>query len=278
MAVRASADEDPSGDSLSQAIERAQLVRETIPPIIAHLVSADSGALFGEEIVARTAAMLASLARHIDHSDDRLTERLAGDPAIAGHCHALALEWVVSRRLEARSGLDPVLTPLLASSIAEERTAALVAAQARFAHEQRRMTLSPQALPAELFAACLRVGEEAGHEIAALRAGYDEASTREAVLGRFVAAQRENPALFVLEQSGPALFCTALAQATGCSREDAVILLDAGQTVRLATGLRAAGVSAEKAKAVFLALHDDMPPLPPLPDREQATAMMEGRG
>src|SRR5205085_9206947 len=88
---------------------------------------------------------------------DVLAQALCQDAGFLAHAHALALEAQLLDRLGARSGMDPVLSPLVQELAAGANAAVaalamgVLAAQARFVQYHRRMELPLRDLPAELF-------------------------------------------------------------------------------------------------------------------------------
>ena len=82
---------------------------------------------------------------------------LLGDAAFLSHTHTLTIEAQVAERLGQRSGIDPVLSPLLQELAASADTdiaggaMRALASQARFMQQQRRMSLPLGELPEELF-------------------------------------------------------------------------------------------------------------------------------
>lgn len=280
--------------SLRGELAHGDLLLGNIKPILGHLLSTPDHSLFSDEIIARLRGMLNDLAWQILRAQAEATgqaereafaqrhgEALAGhfqaSTALLAHCHALAIEWQLTERLEAQYGLDPVLSPLLQEIIANPDPAissaamAALTAQARFAQAQRRMELSMAELPGDLFHDTLLAWRKYNgdkHSDAMLRAesklrnSYDESTGRLALFARLVSAlggaSRE---ALMIEQAGAALFFAALSARSGQSRQLAVLSSNPRQTVRLALGLRAAGLEAKRVDDVLLRLHPGAAPV-----------------
>lgn len=263
----------------------------SLGPILRHLLANDDHSLFSDEIVARVRGMLEHAAAQLSHAqadaaglEDRqdfiaerrpaFVESFFGYPALLNHCHALALEWQLTERLQARNGVDPVLSPLLQALIAssEAETASLgmtaLAAQARFAQSQRRMELPLTELPGDLFHAALitlraQAGEAedsaAASAEAALRAKFDEAGSRRGLLARLVTGMGGGAiAALAIDHAGVAIFLTALATGSGQDRDLAVLSTNDRQLARLALALRAAGLRPQAVEEQFLYLHPEI--------------------
>ena len=192
----------------------------TIAPILRHLLANDEHSVFSDEIIARVRGMLGDIARQLlnelavaagspddrDHAPERIAqmvESLVGHAGFLAHIHALALEWQLTERMQARLALDPVLAPLLQALIASidagvaSSAMALLAAQARFATSQRRMQLPLGELPGDLVHTALLVlrgqaGDDADSQAAAvqaeqaLRGRFDESRSRLGLIARIV--------------------------------------------------------------------------------------------
>jgi hypothetical protein len=201
-------------------------------------------------------------------------EALAASPELLAHCHALAIEWQLANRLEARSGIDPVLSPLVQALVASDDAAVasaamgLLAAQVRFMQQQRRMELPLGELPADLFHAALTIWRE--HAPAAdpaaldecetaLRSRFDESASRIGLLSRLVTAMGNGArAALSVSHAGVALFLSALSQATNQHRDLAVVSTNDRQLARLALALRAAGLKPGEIEEQFAYLHPDV--------------------
>ncbi|MCB2065497.1 MAG: hypothetical protein KDE15_02520 [Erythrobacter sp.] len=284
----------PSAESVEEMLrgELAQgdVILATARPILRHLLANDDHALFSDEVIARIRGMMVHVARQLmlalakeagerdpgafaDLRQEALAVALLEDAAFLGHAHALTIEALLADRLQQRSGFDPVLSPLLqeraASSDQGQAAAAMrvVAAQARFMHQQRRMELALGELPAELFhsATNLLKSHAADHAAAAervctsLREHFDESEGRVGQIAQLVMAMGHtaNRALAV-DHAGLSVFATALGMASEQPRETAVLSLGENQVVRLAISLRAAGLNQGAVEEQFLYLHPDI--------------------
>jgi hypothetical protein len=185
----------------------------------------------------------------------------------------LAIEAQLLARLSARSGMDAVLTPLVQELAAGPNAAlaglaiAVLAAQARFVQYHRRMELPLRDLPAGLFHTALlalrhQPGDHAGAAAAAereLRAKYDEAAGRQALLARLVTGMDSRAVrALAIDHAGLSIFATALAMASGQSRDLAVLSLGGRQFARLALSLRAAGLPPGAVETQFQYLHPEV--------------------
>ena len=208
---------------------------------------------------------------------EALAAHFQGNGALIGHCHALAVEWQLTERLEAQLGLDPVLSPALQDLIAHPDPAvsstamSALAAQARFAQAQRRMELPLAELSGELFHQTLlswrtyngdRTSDALTRAEGKMRAGFDESKGRLALLARLVASvDRSFDTLFLPDRAGAGLFFTALAARSGQSRRLAVMSSNSRQVARLALGLRASGLDPARIDQVLLLLHPQAAPV-----------------
>ncbi|TMM49976.1 hypothetical protein [Qipengyuania marisflavi] len=279
--------------SLRDALSRGDLVLGKIGPILGHLLSTPDHSLFSDEIVARVRGMLHDLAWQVlraqaqaagqsgreafaERHGEALAEHLQASPALLAHCHALALEWQFASRMEAQYGLDPVLSPLIQQLIAAEDSAissaamAALAAQARFAQTQQRMELPLAELPGDLFHQTLlgwrnyngpNQSDAMIRAEAKLRDGFDESGGRIALFARLVAGLGDDATeALVLDKAGAAIFFTSLAARSGQSREMAILSSNKRQLVRLALGLRAAGLDGVELEDVIMRIHPDAAP------------------
>lgn len=278
-------------DALLDELAQGDAVLGTLRPILRHLVANDDHSLFNDEIVARVRGMIGDVARQLllalaeaaelDDAQGLLGERqgnLVGsfldNPALLGHAHALALEWQLTERLQKRSNVDPVLSPLLQSLMASgdagiaSSAMTVLAAQARFVQAQRRMELPLSELPGDLFHAALitlraQAGDAEDGETAKaeerLRAGYDESRSRLGVISRLVTGIGGRAAeALAIDHAGVAIFLTALAIGSGQDRDLAVLSTNDRQLARLALALRASGLKPDALEEQFLYLHPDL--------------------
>ncbi|AKM11657.1 hypothetical protein AB433_08160 [Croceicoccus naphthovorans] len=249
--------------------------------------------MFSDAIVARVRAMAEDLARQVGFKlaqaagekdprawADSIIEPLAGalidDPAIVDHLHSVALEWQLTESMQRRAGVDPALSPLLQALIgADDPTSSalamdLLTSQAAFARHQQRMSLPVTELPAEVLYALL---ETLRHAVAgdlafeaharntehAIREEYDESQCRIALANRLVAALGAGAfAALSITHAGVAVFLSALASATGDSRDTVAVATSESQLARLALSLRAAGLGDREIEREFYSIHPDI--------------------
>lgn len=275
----------PVETALQGELARADRALNGVAPVLEHALVGDGGGLVNDLLVARVRGMVNDLARQLEawrSSDssasaiqpserlDRLTGHLIKDTPILTHLYACAVEGVTTGKLEGRSGLDPVLSPLLQELIASEdavisETAMqALAAQSRFMQAQRRMQHPIFDLPPEILERALRIWvratkvDEEPSVAAAMRAiksEYDEAQGRLGLMTRLVSTMREGRiAALDLGHAGLALFTTALSSLTGLTRERAVLACHDQQVTRLAVSLAAAGLDRSAIEQQFLRL------------------------
>jgi hypothetical protein len=281
------------GDESVDAALRDELaggdaVLASVGPIMRHILSGSHHALFADEIVARVRGMIGDMAGQLldagrpaeeiwaTSSDvaelDALAAALVEIPGLVGHIHALALEWHLTERLQARLALDPALPPLLETLLTsnDATTSALamslLAAQARFAQAQRRMQLTLQELPADLLHGALlalrAVSDNEPRARAAeaqVRADYDEGRSRLGLIARLVTGMGDGAGMALsLTHAGVGIFATALGMGSGQDRDVILFSTSEGQTVRLALALRAAGLKQGAIKEQVLTLHPEV--------------------
>ena len=273
---------------LSDELASANRALRGVAPVIAHMLETSGPALVSDAIVARLRGMVTDLSRQLlpgsgemqaqtasdtdrEEAVDALADALADDPAILNHLYALAMEGYLTERLEHRTSLDPVLSPLLQELIASDQPAiaelamSALAAQSRFVQSQRRMELGLGELPADLFGAALETlgrsqddGNGAAH-IATLKAQYDEATSRLGLLARLASAMRGGAvAALELEHAGLALFATALSALTKQPRDLCILACHERQAARLALSLRATGQGEEAIERQFLLIEPSL--------------------
>ena len=196
------------------------------------------------------------------------------DEDLLGHAQARVVEARLAERLQAQAGIDPVLSPLIQDLAADAIEAVageamtVLAAQARFMQHHRRMELPLRELPGELLHMALLVLRErsADPEVAEsverrIRHDFDESSGREAALARLaMAAHRPAAQMLDVAGAGVAVFATALALASGQSRDRTVLSFTARQQARLALALRAAGLDRGQVDTQLLVIHPDVSP------------------
>ena len=276
---------------LREELSAGDAAAVNVSPILRHLLDNGANSMFSDAIISGVRGMLSDLARQlldararvsgaverVDHPaehQDALADALGASPALLGHLHALACEWQLTQQLHARLAIDPVLSPLLQAQMAssDPETASLamrlLAAQARYCQEQRRMQLALTELPGDLLHGALVAmrtlagvedDTQAAAAEAAIRLEFHEARTRLGLAARLIAGMG-GAALSALSinHSGTALFLTALAMASGQDRVVAVMSINETQLARLARALRASRRKHAAVEEQFLALHPDI--------------------
>ncbi len=277
-------------DMLRGELAQGDVILSTARPILRHLLAHDDHALFSDEVIAKIRGMMVHLARQllfklaeelkkdergefVEQRQDALATVLLEDTAFLGHAHALAIEAQLAERLQARSGIDPVLSPLMqelaASSDGAQAAAAMriVASQARFMQHQRRMELPLAELPAELFHAATRALKtelvdypiEAQSVCDRLRDEYSESERRVGQMTKLVMAMGSSAKrALAVDHAGLSLFSTALFMASEQDRDVVVLSLGENQCARLALSLRAAGLGQSAVEEQFLYLHPEI--------------------
>ncbi|MEL7218734.1 MAG: hypothetical protein AAGK01_09925, partial [Pseudomonadota bacterium] len=265
---------------LRDALVRGDRALSGVTPVLAHLLASTGHSLVSDAVVARLRGMLAHLSVQLLAAScpngeaidpeilDRFADELSEDSAVLSHCYALAMEGYLSERLELRSQIDPILSPLLQELIASDQPAvaelamASMAGQSRFIQSQRRMQMPLSELPAELFHSVLRrceshcqryeLSTESG-AVLELKNGFDEGASRVGLLARLVSSMRGGAQVALdLEHAGLALFASALSTMTRQPRELAVLACHERQAARLALTLRAAGLGEGAIEKQFL--------------------------
>lgn len=299
---------------LQQDLAHADSMLGTIAPILRHLLVNDDHTVFGDEIIARVRGMSADIARQLmarmltvnkdeipasmAEQVDALTLAIVGNATFLCHIHALALEAQLNDRLQARLALDPILPPLLQALVSSNDPVTsgmamkLLASQARFCQSQRRMQLPLSELPGDLLHGCLVVMrtvagvDEASQTQAAaaetvIRGEFNEAKSRLGLISRLVTGMGGGAvAALSIIHAGPAIFLSALALASGQSRDVAVLATNESQVSRFALSLRAAGLKPQAIDEQFLAFHPNIA----LPDgferltADRAAAILVGSG
>lgn len=261
-----------------------------VQPILRHLLRNDDSAIFSDEVIARVRGMLADLSRQLVRAlDDAagfarpaglnglsgLVDALAAQGALLNHLHMLALEWQLTEKLQARLGVDPVLTPLMQDFVASvdpdiaARGMNLLAAQARFGQAVRRMQLPLVELPTDLHDLTIEVMRANLADDVVGSAAADEAAVflrhaRVAHAGRVDLLRHAIQAVgddrrdaLLLENAGAALFVTAIAARAGMSRDMAIMVTAESQMLRLGLLLTSVGLERERIASVFAALHPE---------------------
>lgn len=275
---------------LRDELARADRALSGVAPVLGHMLASSGHALVSDAIVARVRGMLGDLASQLldrqqragvpEHEYDeaapgidpvdKLADALAEDALVLRHLHAIAMEGHVTQRLESRSAIDPVLTPLWQELIASdngsigESAMQALAAQSRFGQAQRRMQYPLSELPPDMLERVLRIWvrmtaaeQEPSVMIAlhSLKSEYDEAATRIGQLNQMISKMQGTAiAALELEHSGLALFASALSHLTGQSRDRAILACHSRQAARLALSLRAAGQDEAAIERQFMIL------------------------
>lgn len=275
-------------DVLHAELARGDGILAATRPILRHLLADDGRTLFSDEIVATMRGMMTHIARQLlfaqarardiedlgafaDERQNDLAFIFFEDSALLAQAHALTLERQLTIQLQQRSGIDSVLSPLLqeltASQDATKAASAMrvLASQARFLQQQRRMELPLAELPADLFHKALVIftsfaGEAEDVQAATknLRGSFDEGEGRLGQLMQLVVAMgRKAQRALAIDHAGVAIFATALALASGQDRNLAILSFSENQLTRLALSLRAAGLNQTALEEQFLYLHPD---------------------
>jgi hypothetical protein len=294
---------------LRDELGRGDAMIATSRPILRHLLANDDHALFSEEMIARirglvhdvasqllfaqaAAADAPDRARYAAERRDKLAQALFEDTDLLAHAHALSLEAQLTERLQGRSGIDAVLTPLVQELAAAREmdvaglAMAVLAAQARFMQHHRRMALPLGELPGDLFHRSLLLLRSAADDQAAaeeaerrLRDGYEEGASRLGLVTRLVVTMGQKAVrALAIDHAGLAIFSTALAMASGQDRGLTVLSFADRQVARLALALRAAGLQQRAVEEQFLYLHPEIA-LPDGFDRlraDRAAALLAG--
>jgi hypothetical protein len=282
-------------NALRTELEQGDRVIATARPILRQLIANDGHSLFNDEVIARIRGMVRHSVRQmlhavadaiarggaagierdgfIENNAATLAAPLLDDAAFLVHAHTLVLEARLAERLHQRSGIDPVLPPLLqelaASSDAAQAGQAMrvLAAQSRFMQHQRRMEWPLSELPGDLFHKAmlvLQTSSVASAEVLAaaqqkLRQNYDESQRRVDQITRLIGSmERKAVRALALDHAGLAIFVTAMAMSSEQDRELGVLALCDNQFARLALSLRAAGLEQRDAEKQFVFLHPDI--------------------
>jgi hypothetical protein len=259
-------------------------------PILRHMVVNEDQLLLSDEVVARVRGMLFDVARQllraqaeatgiadptqfIHEREAGLSEGMADDPTFLAHVHSLTIEASLALQIETRCSVDPVLCPLLQELVGSRddvvagSAMAVLAAQARFIQQHRRMALPLGELPGDLFHTVLLAlrtyaGEREDAVIAAersLRDAFDESRGRLALISRLVTRiGTSGPRALDVENAGLAIFSTALAMASGQERDPTVLSFSDRHAAYLALAMRAAGLEEPAIAKQFVQLHPDI--------------------
>ncbi|KRA83457.1 hypothetical protein [Altererythrobacter sp. Root672] len=274
--------DDSNAHALRDELARGDATLVRARSVLLNLLQIEGQDLFSDEVVARIRGMSLDVAAQVlaaEHDEtseaghdplrqDALALALVQDPAFLAHVHTLVLEAQLAERLQFRSGLDPVTPALIQDLMASgnpEKAAlamAVLAAQARFMQQYRRMELPIGELPGDLFHRALMLGrinpDVTGDGERTLRAAYDEGAGRLSLLTRLLVglAEQADRALAV-DQAGVSAFATALAYRSDQDRSLAVVSMVDRQPARLSLALRVAGLSAREVRMQLLSLHPE---------------------
>lgn len=247
-------------EGIRDAIARADRAVAAMPPVLASRISAVEDSTLGEEIVSRIRSMLAGLAADLlarasgtaepgewsDADVEALGRALLGDADLILHLQAQALEWQLAARLEDRVAIDPVVSPLLRNALESGdeslRAAALafLEAQADWGRAQRQMELLRSELPD---AAIEGLAFAPATDARAVAPEVSTGPSRERCAAQLIEALgADADGVLDVVRSGASLFLSALAARSGQARPDLVLATRKGQGLRIALGLRAAGV------------------------------------
>lgn len=290
--------------TLRELLAVGEQTRRSLPQQLRHRIGFADPSLFDDELIARTRGLLVHLTAQIcggrpsgsgsaEHlsARDAILRALFDHPAMLSHCHALALEYRLTRRLAEQAEVDPLLPPILQEMIASpnEKTsrlaAAVLAAQTRFLSNMERMQLPLRQLPGELLHDVFAIGRQwLGQPIIAdaveqaVRTSYDEGATRVALLGRLVdMTEFPNAWGWQLGEAGVALFLAKLAVAAGSNLHEAALLTTQSQIARLALTLRALRCNPGAINRNLYTLHDEVAlPLIAGMEPDAASAMLVG--
>jgi len=276
---------------LHEELVRGDAMLAAARPILRHLLANDDTQLFSDEMIARVRGMMLDVAAqllfvqsgaaevrdrplYVGERQEALAQALFEDSDFLSHAHALTVEAQLVERLQARSGIDPVLTPLVQELVAAKDGAvaalamAVLAAQARFQQHHRRMELPLRELPGDLFHRALVLlrdaagaDDEPAAEIAErqLRDEYQESAGRLGLVARLVMALGQKaPRALAIDHAGVSIFATALSMASGQDRNLVVLSFAEQQYARLALSLRAAGLAQPAVIEQFLYLHPEV--------------------
>ncbi len=275
---------------MRQELAQGDIVIATVKPILRHLLANVDHGLFSDEVIATVRGMMLHLSSQIlsaqaestgandrtsfiaEYQDD-IALALLRDADFLAYAHAITVEALIAMRLSQRSGIDPVLSPLMQELAAskDENTAGdamrVLAAQARYMQQQRRMELPLAELPQDLFDRALQIcgdvcqerGLDAATAISKMRINYDPNQRRVAQITRLISAMQHNAnRALEVDHAGLSIFVTALGMAAEQDRNTVILSLGENQFARLAVSLRAAGLGQSALEEQFLYLHPDI--------------------
>ena len=283
----------PDSDALRDALRAEEVQSQASMAMLPHLLRETDDSLHTEAIVAHMRGLLRSLAIELltdlaEASGEKardvfvasrvaaLVDRLAANALVIEHAHHRALEWRIGRIVEERLHLDGVLSPLLQTFVGDEdqfvasTAMAVLAAQTRFSQAERRRELNTKDLPLEVLGAALSALRAEAEDISddafmrteqKVSSRFDESATRLSLLERLFGLRADRRGDWLqLDQAGPALFLTALAQSTRQSRSTVAAACVTKSQARLALSLRAAGMRPEPVERQCRLLAPDREP------------------
>lgn len=297
--------------TMRQELAHGDVILATSGPILRHLLASDQHMLFSDEVIATVRGMMLHISRQMlfalarqegsndpsayaSEREEDLALALLEDSEFLSHAHAITIEALIAHRLSQRSGIDTVLSPLLQELVAttDETVAAdamrVLAAQARFMQQQRRMELPLNELPnylldkaLEHFSTLFGEATGAGNAAKAMRGDYDPEKRRVGQIVRLIAGmQHRAKRALEVDHAGVSIFVTALGMAADQKRDTVILSLSENQCARLAISLRAAGLGQAAVEEQFLYIHPEIS----MPDgfdtirADRASAMLADAG
>lgn len=283
--------EDPVEIALREELARGDELIVSAKQVLRHLLANHDRSIFSDAVLARIRGMLSHVEEQlltllaaklgVEDRDSFIRERsgplretLAASTAMLTQAHSLAIEWQLAERLQQRTGVDTVLSPLLQRLVAStdgdmaEIAMGFLASQARFVQQQRRMELPLMELPADLLHAVLQafamMGPEGEAEAAGavekdLRNGFDEGRGRLGLMARLCTGLTNGAASGLdISDAGVALFLTSMGIASGQDRRLVALSTHEDQLARLLLSLRSAGLEREAVFAQLAQLHPEI--------------------
>src|SRR5688572_14058919 len=115
---------------LREDLARGDAIIASARPVLRHLLVNEDRGLFSDETIARVRGMIHHVAgellfaqaaavvaldrpAYVAERQDALAEALFADTALLSHAHATTVEGQIAERLEACSGVDSVMPPLV---------------------------------------------------------------------------------------------------------------------------------------------------------------------
>lgn len=269
------------------ALEGADQRLARIAEVLTRQVVLGPSRLLDDETCSRVRGLVRDLASQLAGGDGAamatVRDTLAADRAIMTHLHALTVESQLVAVLAASRGLDPLLPPLVrrrldAATVGESAAGVattMLAVQSRVGQALRRMRLPLDELPGDLLHLALTIAEHALAAPVARHRAPEGSQTRLSLLRRVLDGLGDDLRLALhIDEAGVPLFLSALALASGHSREGVALACAEDDPVRLALLLRAAGLPVDEAKAQLLAIRPDADPALVMLVRDAATAEM----